>query len=316
MEGNELKARSPLTKILVFIGVLLVAMFVGNFIGFLGSLFFVGFDMQYLMGMIADPISYQGSRSILFFMQGVIALFTFLLAPWIFVKYFEPDFLFKILNPHRISPFYFLVLGLLVIVLIPFSSAIVELFDPAFWPPIMKDLGIKIQKFDNQYDQMASFFIDFDSAWDFLFACVVMAVIPAFGEEFVFRGIFQKYSISITKNVFWGILFSSLIFAAFHLQVSGLLPRLFLGMIFGYLYYWSGNILLPIFGHFINNFFTLTLAGMYKIGLTEIDLSSEIHIPWFAGLISFCLSALLFYWIRKSFKSQTNKAHEELAGGI
>ena len=38
-----------------------------------------------------------------------------------------------------------------------------------------------------------------------------------------------------------------------HLQFYGILPRMMLGVLFGYLFYWSGSIWIPVFAHFINN---------------------------------------------------------------
>jgi membrane protease YdiL (CAAX protease family) len=49
------------------------------------------------------------------------------------------------------------------------------------------------------------------------------------------------------------------IFSFIHLQFYGLIPRMLLGVLVGYLYAWSGNLLYPIIGHFVNNGFTLIM---------------------------------------------------------
>jgi hypothetical protein len=51
-----------------------------------------------------------------------------------------------------------------------------------------------------------------------------------------------------------------------HLQFYGLLPRMVLGAIFGYLFWWSGCIWIPVLGHLLNNAFTVVAAW-----LTELD---------------------------------------------
>ena len=82
---------------------------------------------------------------------------------------------------------------------------------------------------------------------------ILVGVLPAVGEELIFRGILQRIFSRWTQNVHYGILISAFLFSAVHLQFYGLLPRFFLGMLFGYFLLWSGSIWLPILGHFINN---------------------------------------------------------------
>jgi membrane protease YdiL (CAAX protease family) len=47
------------------------------------------------------------------------------------------------------------------------------------------------------------------------------------------------------------------------MQFYGFVPRMFLGMMFGYLLVWSGSIWLPIIAHFINN--GVAVITMYMI---------------------------------------------------
>ena len=49
-------------------------------------------------------------------------------------------------------------------------------------------------------------------------------------------------------------LLSSLLFSALHLQFYGFFPRFFLGVFFGYLFYWSGSLMYPVIAHALNNF--------------------------------------------------------------
>ena len=55
---------------------------------------------------------------------------------------------------------------------------------------------------------------------------------------------FQKFlGIEWTKNVHLGIWITAILFSALHLQFYGFLPRLALGLGFGYLFYWSKIVL-------------------------------------------------------------------------
>lgn len=82
---------------------------------------------------------------------------------------------------------------------------------------------------------------------------LIMAVIPAIGEEFLFRGVLQKQFAILFKNKHVGAILAALFFSAIHIQFYGFVPRFLLGLIFAYLLIWTGNIWLPVLAHFINN---------------------------------------------------------------
>ena len=81
----------------------------------------------------------------------------------------------------------------------------------------------------------------------------MIAILPAIGEEFLFRGVLQKLFCRLFKSDHLAIWLTAFIFSFFHFQFFGFVPRLILGLIFGYLFYWSGTLWLPVVAHFINN---------------------------------------------------------------
>jgi membrane protease YdiL (CAAX protease family) len=80
-----------------------------------------------------------------------------------------------------------------------------------------------------------------------------IALMPALCEEMFFRGFVQNTLHRYLSNVHWTIFISALIFSAFHLQFVSFLPRVFLGIVMGYLFYWSGSLWLSVLAHFANN---------------------------------------------------------------
>jgi membrane protease YdiL (CAAX protease family) len=81
----------------------------------------------------------------------------------------------------------------------------------------------------------------------------MVAVLPAIGEELLFRGLLQRLIKRMTGSSHWGIWITAALFSALHLQFFGFLPRLLLGALFGYLLEWTGTLWLPMIAHFINN---------------------------------------------------------------
>lgn len=85
------------------------------------------------------------------------------------------------------------------------------------------------------------------------FALVVFALLPAIVEELVFRGLVMKNLIESSGKVHFGVIVSSLLFAAFHVQAWNILPMTALAMLFGYIYHHTKDIRYPIIMHFTYN---------------------------------------------------------------
>lgn len=81
---------------------------------------------------------------------------------------------------------------------------------------------------------------------------LVMAVMPAIGEELYFRGLIFG-SMRHRYKAVWAIVISSVIFGVFHLSIVKILPTGMLGACFAYIIYTSGSIYIGMFLHFFNN---------------------------------------------------------------
>ena len=86
----------------------------------------------------------------------------------------------------------------------------------------------------------------------------VICITPAVCEEVLFRGVilsgFKKYGARIA------IILSSLIFTFMHGNAEQTVHQFIVGIIVGYLFFKSGNVLLGIIVHFFNNFISITLS--------------------------------------------------------
>ena len=100
---------------------------------------------------------------------------------------------------------------------------------------------------------------------------LVIALIPAIGEELTFRGVLQQALVRGTKNVHVAIILSAAIFSFIHFQFYGFLPRMFLGILLGYLFYYSGSIWTSILMHFVNNGTVVVLAYLDYKGVVDVD---------------------------------------------
>ncbi len=126
-----------------------------------------------------------------------------------------------------------------------------------------------------------------DSPVEMWFSLLVMAFIPALGEELFFRGIIQQTTERFFKKPVMAVWLTALIFSLFHFQFQGLIPRFLLGAMLGFLFYWSRNLWLSIAAHFFNNGIQVIGAYYWKDQLfASQESSQEQAVSWWLALFS------------------------------
>ena len=135
--------------------------------------------------------------------------------------------------------------------------------------------------------------------WDFIVNLVMIAVLPAIGEELMFRGGVQRSIDKMFGNHHAAIWISAIIFSAIHMQFYGFVPRLLLGAGFGYLYYFSGSIWYAMLAHFLNNAYAVCAALYMQKHNMPLDKADEpVGFPWYGYLISAILTIALFKFFK------------------
>jgi hypothetical protein len=107
-------------------------------------------------------------------------------------------------------------------------------------------------------------FLKMKTPGDLIYNLIIIALIPAIGEELLFRGLIQQLLKGMFNNIHLAVLFSAIFFSSMHLQFYGFLPRMILGMVLGYLFVWSGSLWLPMAAHFANNAATILFSYFAK----------------------------------------------------
>lgn len=159
--------------------------------------------------------------------------------------------------------------------------------------PLSKKLAATFHKWEDDYTEQMMAFATMKTFGDYLFTIIVIAIAPAIFEEVLFRGSFQQLFIKWFGNVWIGIIVTSILFSAVHISYFGFLPRAALGMILGLLFYYSKNIWLNIFAHFLNNGIAVTqLYIISKNGKIPKE-SLDDNMPFFSGTPSAITTILL-----------------------
>lgn len=160
------------------------------------------------------------------------------------------------------------------------------------------DLPSWMSNAEAQTAELLKKLLTMNSLGSLLLNLLVIAIIPGIGEELIFRGIIQKELNKYFKNPYVAIIIASIIFSAFHFQFQGFLPRMFLGLILGLIYFWTGSLWVPIIVHAFNNGMQVVMTYFDPTMATE-DLESTISVEWYYLLASIIFSIALGYWFMK-----------------
>lgn len=230
-------------------------------------------------------------------MQGTGSFIGLILLPALYIRTVEH----KPLSPFvtQVQP-WVIIIPLLMVLGVVFQASITPVIEWNMnfqFPEFMSGFGTWAREREDALMGLTKLLTKFESENDFFFAFIVIALIPGIGEELVFRGLIQNELKRGTGNVHLAIWTAAFLFSAIHMQFFGFVPRMLLGALFGYLYHWSGNLIVPMFAHFFHNGFTLFMMYLYQIGSITVDLESTEALPWpwvITGIIS--TFALLYYF--------------------
>lgn len=153
-----------------------------------------------------------------------------------------------------------------------------------------------MKKMENSTGKQMEEFLKVRNWYDVYVNVLVIALIPAICEELFFRGALQRVLIYVTRSPWAGIILSALLFSALHLQFAGFLPRMFLGIVLGILYWYSGSLWTCIIAHFIFNGIQVLFVSYAP---KYIDTNPEL--PIYAAVVSLiAVGSVLYYYRRQS----------------
>ena len=201
-------------------------------------------------------------------------------------------------------------LFLLVISILFASNPIFELINEfnqkLSLPDFLNSMEVWMKEKELQAAELTKKLLEMRTYNDLIINLIMIAIIPAIGEELFFRGGIQTILKDWFKNYHVAIWVTAILFSAIHLQFYGFFPRMLLGALFGYLLVYGKSIWLPILGHFLNNGTAVVMAFvMQKQGksIDEIEQTSNYSIYGYAISIIITLVLLLMFF--KQTKNNT-----------
>src|SRR5690606_41008432 len=191
-------------------------------------------------------------RSVLLLLLSLSAVFRFLIIPTLYYSVQRKNPVTFSLS-GKVNTVPMLLIGLLMIGLAPMISALIEANHRIEFPEWLSDTETYFQESEARAVSLTSIVLSFSKSGHLILAILTMAVIPGILEEFFFRGLVQGQFQKIMKNPHYAIFLTASLFSLMHLQFYGFIPRLLLGLLFGYLFFWSKNIWYPVTAHALSN---------------------------------------------------------------
>lgn len=256
--------------------------------------------------------SLQNNINALKIMQIFQSIGMFIVPAIVLSKMFYGNFVFSLhLNQKISAKQVFLALSLILVAL-PFISFLAEINTQLKLPESLAGLEEMMRNSEKKATELTESFLRVKSFSALLINVLMIAVLPAIGEELFFRGLILKiFNQTFKNNIHLSVWITALLFSFFHFQFYGFLPRAILGAFLGYLFVWSGSIWLPILAHFLNNFlatigYFLMERGVMSNNFDSLEINTKSTI---IALISAIITIFILILLKKDAFRETKKEY-------
>lgn len=289
------KQNNYIFRLFILLIFILCSMLIFTFLGMLISMPLFGIDT--FDGILAIMNSDEPlNLNLLRFYQVFNHLGVFIVPAILFVIFFR-------LNPIQFFRFdkkplfsSALLVFMLLVSILPLLDYLSLLNERIQFPHFLNGIESRLRLSEQNALELTERFLNVTTPSALVFNLFMIALLPAIGEELIFRGIVQQTLVGWFKDKpVWAILITALLFSAMHFQFFSFLPRLLLGLILGYLFFWSGSLWLPVIAHFINNGMAVMVYYLSETG--QIGINPEKigeYLGRWSALISLIISVGVF----------------------
>lgn len=290
MQHPIIKKTTKFERLFILLALIIIGLILGTVIG-----------LAYVFITKSNPQDLNSLR----FMQISSQLFTFVFPP-IAYAFLVKEKPVNALGLKNAKILWFLIGTAMIFAIMPLNSILAEWNAGLKLPESLSALEQMIKDMQESASAMIEKFVSVDTIGGLMLNLFMIAGLAALGEELLFRSIIQTSLIKICKNAHVGILIASAIFSFIHLEFYGFVPRLILGMLLGYMFYFSGSIWIPMLMHFLNNGTVVLIYFLNNKGITNIDVDTfgQTSIPVLIVSIVVMIALFLFS-IKYSGKERT-----------
>ncbi len=281
----------PFVKLLLLVMIMLVSTLVVFIVGFIAALPFWGEGL--LKGL---DLAGADDLNLVRYMQLLSHIGMFVVSSLVFA-FLVGGRPLRYLQAHKKPAAPGMVLAVLIMLAgLPLVNYVMEIKQQMSLPESLRHLEEWMRQAEDAAQVMTERFLQVTTYQGLLFNIFLIAIVPAIGEEFIFRGALQRILHQWSRNAHVAVILSAIIFSAIHFQFYGFLPRLVLGMVLGYMMVVTGNMWVPVLGHFFNNAAAVVTYFIVH-NYTEMD-PGEVGSQSFGFLLALISLALVVVFFR------------------
>lgn len=275
----------------------------------LAALLIVGLIVSVIIGVVIALASGNISElGILRISQISSQVFTFVLPPLLYACLVKKNPM-KSLQFSNAPILYFIIGFVMMYAITPLNNVFAEWNAGLKLPESMAALEEMIKNLQESATQLTEKMLNVNNIGGLIINLIMIAGLAAFGEELLFRSLLQPFLIRICKNAHIGIFIASAIFSFIHFEFYGFLPRLVLGLLLGYMFFYSRSIWVPMLMHFTNNATAVVIYYLNNKGITNIDIEGPAETNIIYVLLSIVMMVVLF-WLTIRISTKQNKGDE------
>lgn len=258
-QGSQI---TPLLQFIILAAGTIVLVFILSLIA--TGLIWVFFGEKTFTDAISFNTQNPKMAQALWLLQVIGTTLPLFLAPLLFAKFIarEPDTYLK--PTFKFQPVLLVFILAIMVFASPIMEVLVNVNQKLVLPESMKAFEALLRSMEDQAQKATEAMLQMKTVWDMLFAVLVVGLLTAIAEEFLFRGALQTIMIRLTKNSHAAIWITAILFSAFHMEFFTFLPRVALGVFFGYFVMWSGSIWTSVWAHFLNNATQVVIMYLYQ----------------------------------------------------
>lgn len=209
----------------------------------------------------------------------------------------------------------FILLSIAVLIVsIPLMNSIIDWNQNITLPDSFSQFNDYMQQLEKGAEKAVSDITGGNTVGTLIMSILIVGVFTGLGEEIFFRGgLMRLFSCIKGMSPHVAIWLTAFLFSALHMQFLGFVPRMLLGVFFGYLTFWSGSLWLPIMIHALNNSILVTTDWINNRSGSQIDVNS-IGLGDNAlvlNIASIILTVIVFYALYKQSKLLDKKNDKE-----
>lgn len=199
---------------------------------------------------------------------------------------------------------------MLFVILIPFLQWTIAINEQMTLPDWLSSVENWMRSMEEQLARQTESFLKMNNFSDLLINMLIIAIVPAFFEELFFRGLIQSFLLEWFRKPWVAILLTSLFFSGVHLQFYGFLPRFILGLVLGYLFYYSGSLWLSVFFHFTNNALSIVFSYLEQHHFFSNKFEEQMSSSYLLVIISLAVVAAVMIYFAVYYDKRRDKSKD------